>query len=380
MSGSLVIEPITDKKGLMALIEFPFTLYKGDRNWVPPLIEERRDFLDPRKNPFFEHARFQLFLARRGGEIVGTIGAVVDDNHNQVHDERAGAFGFFETIDDQAVADALLGAAEEWVRGQGMAIIRGPISFSTNHEVGLLIDGFDDPPMVMLTHNPRYYAQLIGARGYTKVMDLFAYIGDIDDRLQNGPPKLFRVADIAAKKAGIRIRKVDMRHFDQEVRRAKEIYAQAWTNNWGFVPLTDREGDYLAASLKPVIDPDLVLIAETSDGKPVGVSITLPDLHQALKWSGGGHMFPLGLAKFLWHRRKIDQVRLWGMGVIEEYRNRGIDAVFYVETCRAAHAKGYKRIEGSWILESNVMMNRIIERLGGQRYKTYRVYERPLAE
>jgi GNAT superfamily N-acetyltransferase len=378
VGSSMEIELVRDKRGLLEFVEFPFQLYRGDPSWVPPLIEERRDFLDPKKNPFFEHARFQLFLARRGGDLVGTIGAVVDDNHNEYHHERMAAFGFFESIDNQEVADALLGAAEAWGRAQGMAIMRGPMNFSTNHEVGLLIDGFDDPPMVMLTHNPRYYAQLIGARGYSKVMDLFAYIGDIDDRLQNGPPKLFRVADIAAKKAGIRIRKVNMRHFKEEVRRAKEIYAQAWTNNWGFVPLTDREGDYLAASLKPVIDPDLVLIAETSDGTPVGVSITLPDLHQALKLSGGGHMFPFGLAKFLWNRRKIDQVRLWGMGVVEHYRNRGIDAVFYVETARAAAAKGYKRIEGSWILETNTMMNRIIERLGGQRYKTYRIYEKPL--
>ena len=378
--SSIQIEPIHDKKGVLELVEFPFRLYRGDPSWVPPLIEERRDFLDPKKNPFFDHARFQLFLARRGGDLVGTIGAVVDDNHNKYHDERMAAFGFFESIDNQEIADALLGAAEAWGREQGMTIMRGPLNFSTNHELGLLIDGFEEPPMVMLTYNPRYYAQLIGARGYTKAMDLFAYIGGLDDRLTNGPPKLFRVADLAAKKAGIRIRKADMRHFADEVRRARQIYDEAWTHNWGFVPLTDREADYLAASLKPVIDPDLVLIAETSDGTPVGVSITLPDLHQALKWSGGGHMFPFGLAKFLWHKRKVDQVRLWGMGVIEEYRGRGIDAVFYVETARAALAKGYKRIEGSWILETNTMMNRIIERLGGQRYKTYRVYEKALTE
>jgi len=380
VGSDIQIEPVHDTKGVLELVEFPFRLYRGDPNWVPPLIEERRDFLDPRKNPFFDHARVQLFLARRGGEVVGTIGAVVDDNHNKYHDERMAAFGFFETIDNQEIADTLLGAAEGWGREQGMAIIRGPLNFSTNHELGLLIDGFDEPPMVMTTYNPRYYARLLGARGYAKAMDLFAYIGDLNERWNNPPPKVLRVADLAAKKAGIRVRKANMRHFDAEVRRAKQIYDQAWTRNWGFVPLTDREADYLAASLKPVIDPDLVLIAETSDGTPVGISISLPDLHQALKWSGGGHMFPLGLAKFLWYKRKVDQVRLWGMGVIEEYRGRGIDAVFYVETCRAALAKGYKRIEGSWILETNTMMNRIIERLGGQRYKTYRIYEKALTE
>jgi GNAT superfamily N-acetyltransferase len=376
--GDIRIEPVTDKRGVLELIEFPFKLYRGDRNWVPPLIEERRDFLDPKKNPFFEHARFQLFLARRGSDLVGTIGAVVDDNHNQVHGERMGAFGFFETIDNQEVADALLGTAEEWVRAQGMTIMRGPMNFSTNHEVGLLIEGDDEPPMVMTTYNPRYYARLIEARGYVKAMDLFAYIGDLDDRLHNGPPKLYRAAEKAAKNSGVRVRKVDMRHFKQEVQRVRQIYDRAWTRHWGFVPITEKEGDYLAAGLKMVLDPDLVFIAETSDGTPVGMSITLPDLHQALKWSGGGHMFPFGLLKFFWHKRKIDQVRFWGMGVVEEYRGRGIDAVFYVETARAAHAKGYKRLECSWILESNTMMNRIIERLGGVRYKTYRIYEKEL--
>lgn len=379
MSVSLAIEQVTDKKRLLEFIEFPFKLYRGDPNWVPPLIEERRDFLDPKKNPFFEHARAQLFLARRDGELVGTIAAAIDENHNQFHDELMGAFGFFETIDDPEVAGALLEAAEEWAREQGMAIMRGPMNFSTNHEIGLLIDGFDEPPMVMMTYNPRYYAGLIERCGYGKAMDLFAYIGDVDDRWHNAPPKVFRAAEKAAKKEGIRVRKADLRHFDQEVQRAKQVYDRAWVRNWGFVPITEHEADHLAASLKPVLDPDLIFIAETSDGTPVGVSISLPDLHQALKRSGGGHMFPFGLLKFFWHKRKIDQVRLWGMGVVEEYRSRGIDALFYVETGRAALAKGYKRIEGSWILETNTMMNRIIERLGGQRYKTYRVYEKALA-
>jgi len=379
MSGSLVIEPITDKQGLMALIEFPFTLYQGDQSWVPPLIEERRDFLDPKKNPFFEHARHQLFLARRAGAVVGTIGAVVDDNHNQTHEERAGAFGFFETIDDQAVADALLDAAEEWVRGQGMTIIRGPLSFSTNQECGLLIDGFDEPPMVMMTYNRRYYARLLEAHGYTKAIDMFAYIGDLDDRLNNGPPKVFRAAEKAAHKSGIRVRKAEMRHFSQEIQLVKQVYNQAWERNWGFVPMTEHEFDHLAAGLKPVLDPNLIFIAETSDGTPIGVSIALPDLHQALRWSGGGHMFPFGLLKFLWHKRRVNQIRLIIMGVVEEYRGRGIDAIFYIETARAGLARGYKRIEGSWILETNTMMNRIIERLGGKRYKTYRIYEKPLS-
>jgi hypothetical protein len=378
MNGQLRVEPVTDKQGLLEFIKFPFTLYRGDPNWVPPLIEERRDFFDPKKNPFFEHARCQLFVARRGDELAGTVAAVVNDNHNTFHAEQTGSFGFFEAINDQSVADALLEAAEAWVRGQGMTVIRGPLNFSTNDEIGTLVDGFDEPPVVMMTYNPRYYPPLIEAHGYAKAMDVYAYVVDLAERLQNAPQKVFSVAEKAAQKEGIRVRKIDIRRLDQEVELIKQVYNRAWERNWGFVPMTDAEIDHLANGMKPILDPNLLFVAETSDGTPVGVSIALPDVHQALRWSGGGHMWPFGLLKFLWYRRKVNQCRLLIMGMVAEHRGRGADAVFYVETARAALAHGYKRMESSWILESNTMMNLIIERLGGVRYKTYRIYEKPL--
>jgi GNAT superfamily N-acetyltransferase len=378
MSGQLRIEQVSDKRGILEFVEFPFKLYRGDPNWVPPLIEERRDFLDPNRNPFFEHARCQLFLARRGNALVGTIGAVVNDNHNAFHNEKAGAFSFFECINDQQVADMLLDTAEAWTREQGMSIMRGPLNFSTNDEIGTLVDGFDEPPVVMMTYNPRYYPTLIEAHGYGKAMDVYAYIMDLAERLQNAPQKFFDVAEKAAQKEGIRVRKFDLKRFDQEVALLKQVYNRAWERNWGFVPMTDAEIDHLADGMKAILDPNLLFIAETSDGTPVGVSIGVPDIHQALRWSGGGHMWPFGLLKFLWYRRKIDQARLLIMGMVPEYRGRGADAIFYVETARQALAHGYKRMEGSWILETNTMMNRIIERLGGERYKTYRIYEKPL--
>jgi hypothetical protein len=378
MTGNLNIEQVKDKKDLLKLIEFPFALYRGDENWVPPLIEERRDFLDPKKNPYFEHARCQLFLARRDGELVGTIAATVDDNNNATHNERAGAFGFFETVNDQAVADALLDAAEAWVRAQGMTIMRGPLNFSINDEVGTLVEGFDSPPMIMMTYNPRYYPELITAHGYRQRMDMYAYLFDIAESLEKAPAKLFSVAEKAADGAGIRVRKIDMRRMDHEIALIKQVYNQAWARNWGAVPLTDHEIDHFAKGLIPLLDPNLVLVAETADGKPAGVSLGVPDVHQALRWSGGGHMWPLGLPKFLWHKRRVNQARLLIMGMIEEYRGLGADAIFYLETARAAVARGYKYMECSWILESNTMMNRILERLGGARYKTYRVYEKAL--
>lgn len=378
MHANIRIEPVTDKKGVLEFVKFPFQLYRGDPNWVPPLIEERRDFLDPRKNPFYEHARFQLFLARRDGKLVGTIGAVVNDNHNTFQNEMSGGFGFFEAIDDPGVAAALFEAAERWVRGQGMTLIRGPLNFSTNDEAGTLIAGFDEPPMVMMTYNPRYYPVLIEGCGYTKAMDLFAWIFDLVEGMKTAPAKLFRVAEKAAERQGIRVRKIDMRHFDREVALIKEAYNSAWELNWGFVPMTDREIDHLAKSMKPVLDPNLVLIAETSDGKPAGISFSLPDLHQALHRSGGGHMWPFGLLKFLWHRRKVNQFRLLIMGMMAQYRGRGIDALFYLRTAQEALKRGYTRQEGSWILETNDMMNRILERLGGKKYKKYRIYEKKL--
>ena len=378
MQTSIIIEPVQNKRGLSDFVKFPFTLYRGDPNWVPQLIEERLALFDQKKNPFWQHSRSQLFLAKRDGQIVGTVAAVVNDNHNQVHGELMGSFGFFECINDQAVADALLEAAEAWCRGQGMKIMRGPLNPSTNDEIGTLIDGFDGPPVVMMTYNPRYVPGLIEAHGYVKAMDVWAWLFDIEEDLKKAPEKLTRVAEKVMEKAGIRVRKVEMAHFDRDVALVKRVYNAAWQRNWGFVPMTNEEMDHLAAGLKQMIDPNLVFIAETADGEPVGVSMSLPDLHQALKLSGGGHYFPFGLLKFMWQRRKIDRIRLMIMGMVEEYRGRGADAIFYLETAKEALKRGYKTMEASWILESNTMMNQIIERLGGRKYRTYRIYEKPL--
>jgi hypothetical protein len=376
--SNIVVEPVNTRKGMSEFVQLPFKLYRDDPAWVPPLIEERLAYFDTQKNPFWEHSHYQCFVARRQGKLVGTIGAVVNDNHNQVHQELAGGWGFFEAVDDAEVAGALLQAAEDWSRLQGMNLIRGPLNFSMNDEVGMLIDGFDTSPMVMMTHNPRYYPGLIECHGYVKAMDLFAWIWDIEKGLAEAPEKLHRVSKKAMERQGLRIRKVNMRRFDEDLAKIKVAYNGAWEKNWGFVPMTDHEIDHLAKGLKPFIDPNLIFLAETEDGKPAGVSLSLPDLHQALKRSGGGHMWPFGAAKFMLARRHINQVRHAIMGMMEEYRGRGADAVFYLETAQEALKRGYKRLEGSWILETNTMMNQIIERLGGHKYKTYRIYEKPL--
>jgi GNAT superfamily N-acetyltransferase len=382
-SSEVCIVPVTTGELRRVFAGFPWRIYRDDSNWVPPLFGDRLKLLDPEKHPFWEHSVGQLFLAMRGEEVVGTISAHINHRHNEVYHDKVGFFGFFEVIEDYAVADALFRAAADWLRERGMEAIRGPESPSQNEEVGLLIDGFDLPPVVMMAYNPRYYQAFIERAGFQKAQDLYAWdiltsIFDLD--VQKLPRKFLRVADEARQRPNLVLRKLDMKRFDDEVALAKIIYNAAWEQNWGFVSMTDHEIEHLGQELKMVIDPDLIYVAFV-DGKPAGISLGIPDVNQALlkarpqpnTWS-----FPLTVLKLLWHQRKVNGFRLMIMGVLPEYRSLGIDALFYVETARAAFGKGYKRCEMSWILESNDMMNRIIERLGGKVYKTYRIYQKPV--
>lgn len=381
-TSDLRMVPVTTREQRRKFAKFPWFIYRDDPNWVPPIFMDRLALLNPDKHPFHEHAEMQLFLAMRGEEVAGTISAHINHLHNEVYQDKVGFFGFFEVIDDYGVAEALLDTASTWLRERGMTAIRGPESFSQNEEVGLLIDGFDTPPRVLMTHNPRYYQDFIERAGFEKAQDLYAW--DILTNVfgadaQGLPRKFVRVAEEARNREGLVVRKVDMKRYDEEVGLVKQVYNGAWGQNWGFVPLTDREISHLGKEMKMIVDPDLVFLAFV-DGELAGVSISLPDVYQAMikarpqpnVWS-----LPLTLVKFLWHRRKINALRSWAMGVLPEYRLMGIDALFYVETARAAYRKGYERAEMSWILESNDMVNRILERLGGEIYKTYRIYEKP---
>jgi len=383
MDKSLRIEPVQSSQDMEEFIRFPFEVYRGDTNWVPFLLSERRKFLDPKHNPFFDHADVALWLARRNGELVGTISSHIDHLHNQVHDDKIGMFGLFELVNDYAVAEALLSTAIDWVGKRGMTALRGPLSFSQNHECGLLVDGFDGPPAVMMTYNPRYYIDFYERFGLTKAMDLYAYIGDL---AQFGgdpstlPVKLVRVTEKVKKRIGIITRPANMKVYEEEIERAERVYNQAWEKNWGFVPLTDAEIEKLAADLKQIIDPELAIVAEI-DGEPVGVSIAIPDINQVLIHLNG-RLFPLGWLKALWHARKITGARLLIMGVVNQYRGRGIEALLMFEALRSAVLNGYQSIEMSWILENNDMMNRIIlntgEPYGAHVYRTYRIYQMPI--
>jgi hypothetical protein len=359
------------KRDLRRFIQLPWQIYRDDPNWVPPLISEVRKMLSSRHNPFFLHSQAQLFLAERDGRPVGRIAAICNRRHLEVYDDGVGFFGFFDCEDDQEAATALLVQAAEWLGGHGLQAIRGPFSLTINDESGLLVDGFSPPPMIMMPHNPPYYQRLLEDWGLVKIQDLFAFRIDVPESL---PERLQEVESKLAERHGITIRCADLKQFDAEVERIHSIHSQAWADNWGAVPLTRQEMTHLAAGLKQIVDPDLVLIAEDR-GEPIGISVTVPDLNQTLHRING-RLLPFGIIRLLWHARHIDAVRVLIMGVLKPYRFRAVDAAMYARSMTAAKAKGYRWGEMSWILESNRPMIRVLERLGATCYKTYRLYEK----
>ena len=369
------ISEVRDRRELDLFIEFPWRLYpEAFPCWVPPLRRERRDFLDPRKNPFFEFGEVGFFLARDDrGEIVGRIAAIVNPRHNQTHGDRTGFFGLFECRDDPEAAGALIEAAGGLLRARGLTHLRGPVSLSLNDEAGLLTDGFDRPPMILMPYNPPYYESLLLGAGFRPGMTLFAYELGVP---QTVPERLEQGARLALARGRFVVRPVRLDDFDAEVRRVHSLYTAAWSENWGAVPMTDGEFRHLAAQLRPVIDPDLCYIAEAG-GQPVGFSLALPDFNQALRHANG-QLFPLGFLRLLWNQRHIDSLRIITLGVLKPWRRLGIDACFCAETCRHAIAKGLRRAEASWILESNRPMRRALEKMGFTISKTYRLYDRPL--
>lgn len=371
------ITPVQSAQDRNAFIHFPYQLYRADPNWVPPLIMERKDFLDPRKNAWFKHGSVELFLARRNGEVVGRIAAVNDPNYNRFHGTSLGFFGMFDCIDDVSVARGLFDAAAGWNKAQGFTAMLGPVNFSTNYECTVLVEGFDAPPAVLMAYNARYYPALYEASGLRKAKDVWAW--ELSSSVPP-PEKVVRIAEKVRQREGVIVRPIDLKDFDREVKRIKRIYDQAWEKNWAFVPMTDAEFDQMAREMKQLVVPDLVLVAEVK-GEPVGFSMTVPDANVALKAAGGRltrYGLPIGLAKLILASRRIKWLRLILLGVVPGYRKRGIDAILYLDTIRTAKRLGYDGGEISWTLEDNDLINRAIESMGGRKYKTYRFYERPL--
>lgn len=377
LHSDVQVTPVRGSAEKMQFIRFPYALYQGDPNWVMPLEMERKDFLDPKKNPFFKYGEVELFLARRGKDVVGRIAAIRNPRYMEEHGTKEGFFGLFECVNDAGVARVLLDTAAAWLRERGMTSMLGPASFSSNGEWGLLIDGFDTPPAIMMPHNPPWYLGLLEACGLTKAKDLYAF----ELSSSAAPPeKVVRIAEKMRQREGITVRPVDMKQLSAEVERIRAIYNSAWEKNWGFVPFTDAEFDHLAKDLKAIVRPELALMAEVN-GEPVAFALTVPDANQAIKAANGRltHFgLPIGLAKLVLASRRINRLRLIILGIKQGYRRRGLDAILYLDTLRTAKQLGYVGGEISWTLEDNHLVNRAIESMGAKRSKTYRVFQRPL--
>lgn len=359
------------KSGLKEFVELPWSIYGNDPHWVPPLRIAVKELLDRAKHPFYANAEAEFFLARRDGKTVGRIAAILDRNHNKFHEEKAGFFGFFESADDQDVANALLKKATEWVRSRGAEFIRGPVNPSTNYECGTLVEGFESSPMVMMTYNPRYYPKLLEKAGLRKIKDLHSWINTPDGV---DLEKIGRVADRALKRHGVTVRPVNLKDFQGEVARIWDVYNAAWEKNWGFIPMTREEFFLQGKEMKQILKPEMVLIGE-SGGRMIGFALALPDVNVALK-PANGKLLPTGLVKILYYQRKIRAVRVVALGVVEEFRRSGVAAGFYAELVRNARKLGYNQeCEMSWILEDNVLMTRSLELMGAKRTKTYRLYQ-----
>lgn len=362
---------VASKKDLDDFIRFPFTLYARDPYYVPPLRSELKKLFS-RKNPFFLHAKVRYFLARVRGELSGRIVSIINRRHIEFHNERAGFFGFFESLNDQSVADALLNRVSAILEKDGIETLRGPMNFSTNEECGMLREGFGLHPTLMTPYNPPYYNGLMEKHGMTKAKDLFAYICEIPEQL---PEKVLRVAAIA-EKSGISVRPIEKRHFERDMRIFQEVYNASWEKNWGFIPLTDEELRHLANNLKPIVIPEMTLVAEKNN-EPVGFLGILPDYNFVLK-KMHGRLNPWTILKALYYAKRIRDMRLLLLGIKPHYRNRGVDALLFREGFKGSLKNGFRRVEFSWILEDNIPTQRLVEMIGGRLYKTYRIYEKRL--
>lgn len=370
------IIPVTNKKLLGKFIDFPHSLYKDDLNYVPELFIAQRDLLTPGKHPFHEHATVKLFLACEEDKVKGRIAAILNDNHNQFNKTNEGFFGFFDCENNEEAASQLFKAAIEWLQQKKVSKIIGPVNPSTNEPCGLLIDGFDKPAMAMMTYNKPYYSQLIEHSNFVKNVDLLAYYLETkttDDR----PVRLQKDLEERLAKRNIIIRQINMKDFKNETIKIKEVYNAAWDKNMGFVPMTENEFKYLAKDLKMILDPGFCLVAE-HEGKFVGFALAIPNINQILRKVKKGRLLPTGLFKILLGRKKINEVRVLALGVIEGYKKLGIEACFYASIITRAASNGIIGGEASWILEDNFLMNKGIKDMDGKVYKTYRLYEKAI--
>jgi len=369
------IVPVNSKKELASFIDFPHDLYANDPNYVPELFIAQRDLLT--KHPFHKHNKLQCFLAYEGDKIVGRIAAILNNAHNEYNKVNDGFFGFFDCINDQQAADQLFETAAQWLKVKGVTgKFLGPVNFSTNEPCGLLVEGFDSPPVLMQTYNAPYYAQLIEGFGFEKDVDLIAWHWD-GNNYDDKSVRLLNALQERLKRNNIIIRKVDLKNFKEETAKLREVYNSAWDQNTGFVPLTDEEFDYLAKDLKLILDPEFALVAE-QNGKIVAFGLALLNYNEIFKTIKRGRLLPTGIFKLLFGKKKIQSLRIYALGVVDGYRKMGIEAVLYGTIIKNYTARGLKWAEAGWTLENNTMINEAIIAIKGDPYKKYRLYKKQI--
>lgn len=374
---ALEIREAASNKEIKHFIDFAHELYKNDPNYVPELFLAQKEMFDRAKYPFYEYGDVKCFLAWDADKIVGRIAAIKNRRYNTFHNSNVGFFGFFEFIESKEVAEALLKAASDWLASENYDYLMGPTNFTTNETAGFLIEGFEEPPKIMMTYNAPYYDRVLKNIGLEKEMDLYAYM-IYSFEASDKSIKLSQMLEERLKRTGIHVRNISLKNFSDEVAKIKKVYNAAWEDNWGFVPFTDREFAHLADGLKMLADEDFAYIAE-HDGVPVGFSISLPNINEITINFKKGRLLPFNIFKLLLNRKKVKNVRILATGIKEEYRKKGIEAIFFAKNILEARKRNLVGGEASWILESNQEMVNSAEKLNGIRYKTYRIYKYPLS-
>ncbi|HTU15043.1 MAG TPA: hypothetical protein VMF31_07590 [Solirubrobacterales bacterium] len=377
--SNLVVREVENKRDLKKFVKVPFAVHKDHAEWVPPLILDRMQFLNRSKNPYFDHAEVKLLIAERDGVPVGRISAQIDQRWDEYRGGNDGQFGFFETIDDAEVANALLDAGCEWLAGKGRDRVYGPMDFTTNDELGIQIEGFDVKPVILENCHQPYFQKLVEGNGFTKAIDLLMWhleMGKLAKGLEFHPA-IMEAAQKSLDDEGITVRKMRRNDLPTEMAKFHEVYNEAWGDNWGFVPITEEEVEFHAQALKLVLDEDWGMIAETADGNVVGAALTLPDINQVLA-KMNGRVFPAGWYHYLTKRKKIDVVRILALGVKKAYQHTGVAAALYVRHIQTTRPDGVMQGEAGWILETNEPMNRALEGMGGVVNKKFRIYEKSL--
>ena len=370
-----IVTPVSrrDKKRFLLL---PWEIYKNDPYWIPPLLASEKGLLGYAKEPFYERNQIQTFLAVRDGKVVGRIAAILNVGHLERYNDKVGFFGFYESIDDQAVADALFAAAADWLKERGCETMRGPMNPSMNHTVGLLIEGFDSSPFFMMTYNPAYYERLFENVGLAKAQDLYAFLGKID-MLPKVRERYLRTVEMIEERYAVKLRPLDKKNFEADVRMFLDIYNKSLSSTWGFVPFSDAELREMAASMKYLMVPELAIVAEV-DGKPVGATFCLPDYNPRIK-AINGRLFPFGFLKLLRKRSEIKRMRIISTNVLPEYQMTGLGLVLLNALVPKTLECGVQEAEFSWVLESNQYSRGSLEKGGAVRNKTYRVYDKMIA-